>query len=222
MELEIIASLIPLAKRGALDDKIYLNSNEFAKDLKTSQQTANRRLQILEKMEYITRTGSSRRQQIQLTDVGKMKVKELFFDLYNIFSEQEHEVTIRGRLISGMGEGKYYISRPGYRNQFINKMGFSPYPGTFNIILDDKNLARFQGGISKLLFITLEEFRTEDRTFGAVKTYKATINNKVDGAIIMPYRTHHDKNIIEIVAPNFLRKELGTKEGDIIDVTMYG
>jgi len=222
MELEEIVSLIPLAKRGAINGSIYLTSNELAEDLDTSQQTANRRLQMLERKGYISRTGSSRRQQVEITDAGRSRVKELFYTLYNIFSEDDNEISVIGRLITGMGEGKYYISRPGYRNQIITKMGFSPYPGTFNLVLDDENMAKFQAGISRLLFIKLDAFQTEDRTFGAVKAYKSLIENRIEAAIIIPYRTHHKNNIIEIVAPSFLRKELSVKEGDMVRLTVLG
>ncbi|MHC1604645.1 MAG: DUF120 domain-containing protein [Candidatus Methanofastidiosia archaeon] len=222
MEIEIILSLVPIAKRGALEKMIYITSKELAKDINTSQQTANRRIRLLEKKGYIKRSGSSKRQQIVITDDGKIKLKEVFFSLYDLFRKQENEVRLNGRLISGMGEGKYYISRVGYRNQFIKKLGFSPYPGTLNLIIDDETLARFQATIKNLLFIKIENFKTENRTFGGVKAYKAEIGNKIKGAVILPYRTHHRKNILEVVAPVFLRKELNIKDGDIIDVTIFG
>jgi riboflavin kinase len=72
------------------------------------------------------------------------------------------------------------------------------------------------------MFIKIESFTTEHRSFGAVKAYKATIGNKIEGAVIIPYRTHHQSNIIEIIAPVFLRKELQIQEGGIVDVTLYG
>ncbi|MBN1785984.1 MAG: CTP-dependent riboflavin kinase [Candidatus Methanofastidiosa archaeon] len=222
MDQEDLVSLIPLAKIGAMDDYVYITSNELALLIGTSQQTANRRLQMLEKSGYLIRTGTSRRQQVKITDEGKLKLKELYFTLYNIFSQDKNEITIIGKLVTGMGEGKYYISRPGYRNQFANKFGFLPYPGTFNIILDDENHARLQSGLNKLIYIRIDGFQTEDRTFGAVKAYKAQIENNIEGALIIPYRTHHKKNIIEIIAPTFLRKELGINEGDNVKITVYG
>ena len=222
MDMDILASLIPLAQRGAMDEDVYLTSNDLAKELHTSQQTANRRLQLLEAEGYITRGGSSRRQLIRITPLGTSALKELFHSLYVLFSQEQNEATLRGKLISGMGEGKYYISHAGYRNQFINKMGFSPYPGTLNIKLDEENLARFQSALQKLMFIKIERFTSEHRSYGAVKAYKATIGNKIEGAVIIPYRTHHQSNIIEIIAPVFLRKELQIQEGGIVDVTLYG
>lgn len=222
MDIEMLASLIPLARRGAIKDDIYLTSTELAQDLETSQQTANRRLQQLEAEGYIVRSGTSRRQQVHITPAGIECLKELFHALYDLFSEEHREITLRGRLLSGMGEGKYYISNPGYRNQIISKMGFSPYPGTMNIRLDEQSLARFQSAVQRFLFTKIEGFTTEARTFGAVKAFRANIGNKIDGAVIIPYRTHHQSNIIEIIAPLYLRKELGINEGDLVDVTVYG
>jgi len=222
MDQEDLYSLMSLARKGAMEDFIYITSNELAKMIDTSQQTANRRLQVLEKAGFIIRTGTSRRQQVKITEDGKIKLKDLFFTLYNIFSEEKNEVTVIGRLITGMGEGKYYISRPGYRNQIINKLGFVPYPGTFNIMLDDENLAKLQASLKKLIHIKIEAFQTEDRTFGAVKAFKAQVENSIEGALIMPYRTHHKNNIVEIIAPTFLRKDLSINEGDNVKLTVYG
>jgi len=222
MEQEDIISLIPLARKGAIDDYIYITSNELAEIIGTSQQTANRRLQMLERDGYILRTGTSRRQQVKITDEGKLKLKELFFILYNIFSEDKKEIAIIGKLITGMGEGKYYISRPGYRNQIVSKLGFTPYPGTFNLVLDDGNLAKLQASINKLVHIRIDGFQTEDRTFGAVKAYKVEIENSTEGALIMPYRTHHNRNVIELIAPTFLRKQFELKEGDNVRINIFG
>ena len=44
---------------------------------------------------------------------------------------------MRGRVVGGLGQGQYYISRKGYRHQFIQKLGFVPFPGTLNIKLDE-------------------------------------------------------------------------------------
>ena len=40
-----------------------------------------------------------------------------------------------GRVVSGKGEGKYYMSLPPYKEKFKNILEFEPYEGTLNIKL---------------------------------------------------------------------------------------
>jgi len=64
-----------------------------------------------------------------------------------------------GRVVGGLGQGQYYISRKGYRNQFFQKLGFVPFPGTLNIKLDEP----FNPGPHQIL---IEGFREEERSLG--------------------------------------------------------
>ena len=65
--------------------------------------------------------------------------------------------------------------------------------------------------------ILIEGFSTEDRTFGEVKAFKCRVNG-VEGAIVIPKRTHYPSEILEIIAPVKLREKLGLKDGDIVEV----
>ena len=42
---------------------------------------------------------------------------------------------LKGKIVTGLGKGQYYISRDGYRTQFNLKLGFDPSPGTLNLKL---------------------------------------------------------------------------------------
>ena len=44
-------------------------------------------------------------------------------------------VVLTGRVKSGLGEGRYYMSQKGYRAQFAKRLGIDPYPGTLNLRL---------------------------------------------------------------------------------------
>ncbi len=44
-------------------------------------------------------------------------------------------ITLEGTVFTGLGEGAYYIGRESYRQQFVEKLGFDPYPGTLNLKL---------------------------------------------------------------------------------------
>ena len=44
---------------------------------------------------------------------------------------------IRGRVASGIGQGKYFTQLAWAREQFADRLGIDPWPGTFNIVVDD-------------------------------------------------------------------------------------
>jgi len=115
--------------------------------------------------------------------------------------------------VSGLGEGKYYISQPEYKRQFKEKVGFVPYPGTMNVRLSGADLSRVRilhdtGGLE------IEGFSKDGRTFGAGKVFKATINGH-ECAIIIPFRTHYE-DILELIARDHLRDELSLKDGNMV------
>jgi riboflavin kinase, archaea type len=43
---------------------------------------------------------------------------------------------MREKIASGLEQGQYFISRVGYSRQFVEKLGFVPFPGTLNVLLE--------------------------------------------------------------------------------------
>ncbi len=122
---------------------------------------------------------------------------------------------IHGKVAAGLGEGQYYISVEGYKNQFIQKLGFEPYPGTLNLKLAEPlPFARaFRDSIR------IEGFRDENRTFGECRCYPVKINS-VRGAIIRPERSSYPANLVEVIAPVNLRETLCLSDGDEVEVIL--
>ena len=50
-----------------------------------------------------------------------------------------------------------------------------------------------------------------------MKAFRCRIDG-VDGAVIMPKRTHYSKDVLEVIAPVSLRERLGLKDGDEVEV----
>ena len=105
---------------------------------------------------------------------------------------------LSGTLFSGLGEGAYYISLPGYKKQFISKLGFEPYPGTLNLKISDVFHKQFFDKLSNNDGILIEGFTDKKRTYGNVKCFPCTINSNIQGSIIVIERTHHDLSLIHI------------------------
>lgn len=115
-----------------------------------------------------------------------------------------------------MGEGRYYVSIEGYRRQFKEKLGFDPYPGTLNLKIPREEMY-FRSRLDEEEGIKIEGFKTEERTFGDVKAFKCRVKG-VEGAVVIPQRTHYPKNVLELIAPVRLREVLSLKDGDWIEV----
>lgn len=209
MEVEILKRL---ALMGAVKGQVSLSSTRLGSTIGMSPQTAARRLVHLEKQGYIRRTVTTEGQDVRLTDRGVSRLKSEFIDYKKIF-EDAHEQRFKGRVTTGLGEGQYYISLDGYRDQFMKKLGFEPYPGTLNLQLKEPFAQHDSSAVSII------GFKDAARTFGGGKCYPVTIGG-VKAAIIRPDRSSYPLNLVEIIAPVNLRKTLGLKDGDEVEVTL--
>jgi riboflavin kinase len=107
------------------------------------------------------------------------------------------------------------MKQANYRERFKKELNFLPYPGTFDVKLDEKSFASKEM-LAQLSGREIKEFKDGGRTFGSVKFFPARIG-RVKGAVILPARSHH-KNMLEFIAEKNLRATLGLKDGDGVEV----
>jgi riboflavin kinase len=165
----------------------------------------------------ISREMGIKKQLIQINDQGLEILRGEYFAYQQIF-EQATTITVFGRVISGMGEGRYYTVQKGYIDQFQRTLGFIPYPGTLNVEIQpvEKNKIRL---VKHHPGIHIAEFSDDKRTFGGVQCFEAEINNLL-GAIVLPTRSHYSTTL-EIISPYFLREKLGLNDGDQVKIIIY-
>ena len=217
MKSYLLNMLKEIALLGAISNKIEISSIELASQLNTSQQTASRYLLKLDKEGMISREFGITKQLIQITELGRSKLQEEHLKYQQIF-ELTNRIYISGKVVSGIGEGRYYTEQNDYLKQFQEKLKFKPYPGTLNIEIKhiEKNKLRL---LKKYDSIIINEFKSNNRTFGSVKCFKAKINN-TKGAIVLPIRSHYS-NILELISPYFLRKKLNLNDGDNVNIIIF-
>jgi riboflavin kinase len=204
---------------GAHRRTAKISTEYLAGKLGTSQQTASRYLIELDKNGWIKRTITPEGCLLKITDTGIKELKNLYSNLrFLIEAAYPPSITLEGVVFTGLGEGAYYISKERYTKQFIEKLGFEPYPGTLNLKLTTDYDVKTRSELESYPAIEIEGFRNEDRTFGSVKCYPVTIENRVKGALILALRSHYDTSVIEIIAPVFLRKHLNLKDGHKVKV----
>ena len=217
MKPYLLQTLKEIALLGAIKNRIEISSFDLSNQLKLSQQTASRYLLDLDKKGYITRELGIKKQLIQITDAGENYLQKEYLEYQQIF-ELTDRVIFKGKIVSGLGEGRYYTEQNGYVKQFKEKFKFVPYPGTLNVEIEpvEKNKLKF---LRKNPAIDIDGFETEDRSFGAVRCFNAEINSE-KGAIVLPARGHYS-NVLEFISPQFLREKLDLKDDDIVDVVIY-
>jgi riboflavin kinase len=197
---------------------IHISSIELGDIMGVSQQTASRRIQELEKLGWIKRKIEGKSQVIRIPKEGADVLLNVYKDLKNILEN----ILIVGIVTEGMKEGGYYVAIKGYYVQFQEKLGFTPYKGTLNLKLSQLNNALLRENLETRIPIIIDGFKDEnsERSYGEVKCYGCKISrlddreHKIDAAILDIERTHHEKNIVEILAEPYLRDFLNLKDGE--------
>jgi len=197
---------------------IQISSIELGDIMGVSQQTASRRIQDLEKLGWIKRRIEGKNQVIRIPKQGADIMLKVYKDLKYILEN----ILIVGIVSEGMKEGGYYVAIKGYYEQFKEKLGFKPFKGTLNLKLSELNKALLRENLETRMPIIIDGFKDEnsERTYGAVKCYGCKISllddreHKIDAAILDIERTHHEQNIVEILAEPYLRDFLNLKDGD--------
>ncbi len=217
-----ILTLTKLAEMGAHKRTAKISTEYLAEKMEISQQTASRYLIELEKKGLIQKTATPEGSLIRIEEKGIAELQKLYSTLRLLLeATYPPSVTMEGAVFTGLGEGAYYISKEHYRNQFIEKLGFDPYPGTLNIKLSTDYDLKTRVELEAYPAIEIQGFKNEDRTFGTVKCYSAKVGNRVKGAVIFALRSHYDRSVLEIISAVSLRKQLNLKDGQKVKVEVF-
>ncbi len=212
--------LVDLYKLGAGEKYIKVPTGELAALFGVSQQSASRILQELFEMELVDKRNVDRTLWVRLTDKGLAEVED-YIRYINDAYERPGRFYFKGVVVSGLGEGAYYMSRKGYVIQFERLLGFTPYPGTLNLKLTEPYYIFQNRLLRKLRGIHIKGFRTKERVFGDVRAFKAVIQGSIEGAVIYAERSIYGFDMLEVIAPIYLRDALKLKDGDLVEVEVY-
>ncbi|MHA1671703.1 MAG: DUF120 domain-containing protein [Promethearchaeota archaeon] len=214
-------ALFKLCQLTKHKNSIQISSLKFGELLNLSQQTGNRRINDLVQLKWIKREGEGKSQRISITKEGSTVMLSMYKNLKNLLES----ILLVGIVQEGMREGGYYVSIKGYYDQFKNKLGFEPFKGTLNLKLSDTGISILREKLDSIAPVIIDGFQDQNRAYGPVKCYDIFIsrldnrNLRKKAAILDIQRTHHEKNIIEILAKPYLRDLFNLKNGDklIID-----
>jgi riboflavin kinase len=123
------------------------------------------------------------------------------------------EVVVEGKVFSGSKRGKHFVNLPWVKKQINAKLGFDPYIGTLNLRvtneMDTQDLRKANGIRIK-----------PEKGYYEGKCFKALVMKKIEGAVVLPDVPEYPSDILEVLAPVNLRKILGLKDGEMVEVTI--
>jgi CTP-dependent riboflavin kinase len=124
-------------------------------------------------------------------------------------------LSFNGKIVSGVKQGAFFTHLDWFREQCVEKLGYTPYPGTLNLEISPEH-------ISELEVIEQEaeiEFFPPDSTFCSGKAYPVHIEG-IRAAIIMPAEEVrvHGRNIIEVISKVKLKDALDVDDGDSVEL----
>ncbi|MHA1951422.1 MAG: DUF120 domain-containing protein [Candidatus Thorarchaeota archaeon] len=213
---DIWFTLYSLANRGAIHSKTILTTRELGKILNISQQTASRRIAQCVEEGYVSRTHTADGMLLQITDKGREKLLQILTNLEIAFTPPEDEIVIEGNIVTGLGEGAYYVDV--YSSRLKSALGFKPHLGTLNVKIVDEESRKAISRMKNTTPLVVSGFSHKGRTFGDVICYRVKVNKKIEAAIVIAQRTHHSTEILEVVAPVNIRAALDLSDEDKVSL----
>ncbi|MFW9833140.1 MAG: DUF120 domain-containing protein [Candidatus Thorarchaeota archaeon] len=215
---DIWFTLYSLANKGAIHQKTTITTRELGEILNVSQQTASRRVAQCVELGYLDRVHTADGMLLQISAKGREQLMHVHSNLEIAFIPPEHEIVIKGSIVTGIGEGAYYVDV--YSSKLRSALGFKPHLGTLNVKIGDDESLKAVGRMKNTPPLVVSGFTHEGRTFGDVICYRVRINRKIEAAVVVAQRTHHSEEILEVVAPVNIREALDLQDNDRITLTV--
>ena len=220
LKIQHLLTLTHLLSKGAKYNYVSITTSSLGRNIHKSQQAASKHLLELEQNNFIERIINGRNISVKITSKGFSELVKLSAILQKSIDSSPSHVELKGTLVSGMGEGAYYMGLKGYTKQFQSKIGYVPFPGTLNVRLDQKIHQESIKQFETLNGVKIKSFSDGKRTYGWVKCFRAKLNNSVTCELIMLERTHHDDSIIELISKSCLRKSGKLKDGSKVLISI--
>ncbi len=218
LKVQHILTLAELLAKGARHNFVTITTSSLGKSINKSQQAVSKHLLELERDGYVERIRSGQKVSVRVTTKGHTEMAKISAILKSSLYSSPSNIEFKGTIVSGMGEGAYYMSMRRYEKQFKSKLGYVPFPGTLNVKLRDKEFIEAKRTLDTHPGIMINGFSDGKRTYGWVKCYPAKINNLIDAALITLERTHHDDSVIELISHENIKKATKLSTGSQISI----
>ena len=218
LKIQHILTLAELLSQGARYNFVNITTSSLGKSIKKSQQAASKHILELENSGFIHRVMTGRHLSVKITQKGYSELVKLNSILGSSLNSSPSHLELNGSVITGLGEGAYYMSLNGYTKQFKMKIGYVTFPGTLNIKLNQLHATQIIQQLDELDNVMIKPFSDGKRTYGWVKCFHVILNNSISCELIRLERTHHDNSVIELISKNNLRKTAKLKTDSKVTV----
>ena len=121
------------------------------------------------------------------------------------------QISFRGKVFSGKGEGKHFVELPWVRAQIEQKLGFRPYFGTLNLhLFEEEDVLKRKRLLESALGICVEP----ETGYFSGTLFRATILG-IEAAVVIPQVPNYPVDVLEVIAPVYLRGKLEKGKGDL-------
>jgi riboflavin kinase len=220
VRLEHVLTIAKLLLKGAGKDFVEVTSTSVGTEISKSQQATSKIILELENQNFIERIKMGHGFRIHVTEKGTEMVKDVSSLLISAINFSNPTIIIEGVIVSGIGEGGYYMSLPGYKKQFESRLGYIPYAGTLNVKVSDNPSLRNRKKIERIPYILIKGYNDAKRTYGWVKCFPVTINDtpNIDAHLLILERSHYDESLVEIISSVPIKDSLRLRNGDKIKI----
>lgn len=122
-------------------------------------------------------------------------------------------IEISGKLVSGIGKGALFTELDWAKNQFIEKLGIDPFPGTLNLQLDIEKIDAAWRELDESDSYIIHCLNADSCD---ARCYPVFINGQYTGAIVVPLVDNYPRDKLEIISPISLRDMLSVQDGDLV------
>ncbi len=123
-------------------------------------------------------------------------------------------LTISGTWVKGMGLAEKFLSHAHYVKQFQQILGFTPFPGTLNLEVSKEKFEEIKARAENQYIFG---FKENEKEFGGVNCFPCKVNG-IQGAVILPDKSTHPENIMEVISSEALVAKFKLKVGDTVTV----
>ena len=118
-----------------------------------------------------------------------------------------------GRVASGRGEWQRFTQLDWAREQFTEKLGIDPSPGTLNLIVDEPEFAEIWNRLKSTPGVRIENPNDGPHDCDA-RCYPVSVEGQIDAAIVLPEVPGYSAVKVEVIAAVGLRSTLGVEDGN--------
>ncbi len=216
-ELDPYTSHLVLAVIMLGGSKRPIRASDLCEYLNTSRATISRWISRAEDLGFLKSMMARRVQYVMATQKALELVRTLYEMTEGVNWDEE---VLMAEVFSGMKEGAYYMSRPGYIMGFKEVLGYIPYPGTLNLRVRGEDISKIREWRRRVRPKVVPGFVESGRTFGDVEVLPVLLNGSIEAHAIFPLRRHYGDDVLEVIHPESLRVKLNVKDGDIVAVTL--